>query len=711
LHALATLKYTDAILLTVARIAEGLQHAHERGLVHQDLKPANILITDEGLPLILDFNLAHDMRPDAQMLRAQVGGTLPYMSPEQLVAFRDKTGAGSIDGRSDLYSLGLILFQLLAGQRPYFTPYGSFKEMVEQMIEDRQTPAPDVREYNPEVEPGIASIVAHCLQADPARRYQSAAELVEDIQRHRANLPLKYAANWSLSERVLKWARRHPQIASPSTVLAAMTLLTLGVVGMGARSAMANHRQEFHRLQQVGRNLVLNFDHKRTLAEHYLSAHADQVAWCDKGQELGFEALQSLGVFDSPDWTARPEFQALTPEEKQSLRQRTDHLAQLLIFVDARQAVIASSSETRNQRIAKLKDTLLGAQLPQSQSAYLHAVELQNSGKHREAIAVLQPYLQAHPEEVNAWFVLGRSQYMRGQMAEAFHAFSTCVALKPEFAPGYYNRALTSLNQGLDPVPDLDRALKWDPDFVEARTKRAYALMYRSDLQAALEDINHVLEAGHVNAQRLLLRSEILRKQGFLTLAHADRSRALGLPCNDPYNQMAVAWYQLEVDPRAALASYRAAEKMAPGLREPLLHQSYIYGEVLNKPAEAIDCLNRLLKYHPQDVDSLCGRAVYLARLSRTDESVAEIRRVLQHYSDPFTYYRVSCAYALLAQHKPEYKAQALRYVTLALEGGEGIDYLLEDPDLQTLQDEADFQILAEAVRLMRATRDKPERF
>ena len=101
-----------------SRLADGLAHAHERGILHRDLKPANILMTDEGQPMLLDFNLSEDseVRPGAA---AAVGGTLPYMAPEHLEALR---GGASPDARSDLYSLGVILYELLTVRRPFPVP-------------------------------------------------------------------------------------------------------------------------------------------------------------------------------------------------------------------------------------------------------------------------------------------------------------------------------------------------------------------------------------------------------------------------------------------------------------------------------------------------------------------------------------------------------------------------------------------------------------
>ena len=105
------LGYVQAVLWLVARLADGLAHAHERGILHRDLKPANILLGDDGEPLLLDFNLAADTKLRSHASAALIGGTLPYMAPEHLQALKD--GTRLPDARSDLYSLGAILFELL----------------------------------------------------------------------------------------------------------------------------------------------------------------------------------------------------------------------------------------------------------------------------------------------------------------------------------------------------------------------------------------------------------------------------------------------------------------------------------------------------------------------------------------------------------------------------------------------------------------------
>src|SRR3954454_9061000 len=104
-----------AVVDTIAQFAEALAQAHERGIVHSDIKPANVLLTDDDVPMLLDFNLSSDSSSH-QKATLLVGGTLPYMAPEHLHATRDGAPVLAV---SDIYSLGVIAFELLTGRRPF----------------------------------------------------------------------------------------------------------------------------------------------------------------------------------------------------------------------------------------------------------------------------------------------------------------------------------------------------------------------------------------------------------------------------------------------------------------------------------------------------------------------------------------------------------------------------------------------------------------
>jgi serine/threonine protein kinase len=181
--------YVQAVLWIASRLADGLAHAHEHGILHRDLKPANILLTDEGQPMLLDFNLSADTKLGTNPEAAMIGGTLIYMSPEHIEAFRG--GQRPVDARSDIYSLGLILYELLTRRSAHPIRQGPVSEVMPRLLAARQSPPPPLRCWNKAISPAVASIIQHCLEPDPNRRYQSAQELRDDLQ-----------GNWPMSRYV-----------------------------------------------------------------------------------------------------------------------------------------------------------------------------------------------------------------------------------------------------------------------------------------------------------------------------------------------------------------------------------------------------------------------------------------------------------------------------------------------------------------------------
>ena len=191
------------------RLAEGLAHAHERGVLHRDLKPANVLLTEEGQPMLLDFNLAQDVAAKRARPAPASAARLPYMAPEHLAAYQGKPV--DVDARADLYALGVILYELLTRRQPFDKHSGPLEDVIPQMVKDRLRPPPSARALNPDISPAVDSILRRCLAPNPARRYQTARQLQEDLDRQRLHQPLRYAAEPSPRERAAKWLRRHPR--------------------------------------------------------------------------------------------------------------------------------------------------------------------------------------------------------------------------------------------------------------------------------------------------------------------------------------------------------------------------------------------------------------------------------------------------------------------------------------------------------------------
>ncbi|MCI0641914.1 MAG: protein kinase [Gemmataceae bacterium] len=257
-------------------VARAVHFAHSRGILHRDLKPANILLDENEQPKVTDFGLAKMMATDSGQTRTgAVLGTPSYMSPEQAAGSKD-IGPGG-----DIYSLGAILYELLTGRPPFRgeSPLATLKQVTE------QEPLP-VRLLNPDVDRDLETICLKCLEKNPARRYQSAAALADDLRRFLHGEPIS-ARRVGPVGRMVKWCMRKP--AAAMLIFVSVTAL-VGFLVLSWRTAQEEYQlrksaelaNKLAKVQEEALRHLLYLAHIRRAQEVLQTAdwnRADQLLW------------------------------------------------------------------------------------------------------------------------------------------------------------------------------------------------------------------------------------------------------------------------------------------------------------------------------------------------------------------------------------------------------------------------------------------------
>jgi serine/threonine protein kinase/Flp pilus assembly protein TadD len=537
-RALAQLPYVEAVCLIASCLADALQHAHERGLVHLDLKPSNILLAADAQPLLLDFHLARPPLAVGDEPPVWVGGTPGYMSPEQQAAHSSAAQRGRlpvpVDGRSDIWSLGRVLYAALAGE-----------------ANPADAPLTRLSSRNPQVSVGLADVIHRCLAQDPRDRYPDAASVAIDLRRHLSNLPLRGVSNRSPRERWRKWRRRRPYAllgVGLVLVLAATGICVTMVVVERFREARADlrdgqellHRGSFDEAARTlergrarGASLPLSQPLLQSLdkalrqaragqSAQHLHALAERVrfligsdplpspeasAWDGRWREVWIEASALLG--DGDDVQVRTDLADLAIYLAKLLdREQAVHL------LDEAEARLGPcpALEWQRQRLRSDPGTwhLLWHGLPTvppSMSEGLpntfpeHAAlgrSLLHTGDLDRAAAEFSRALDLCPQDFWANFHAGVCAQRRGRHNDAVYFFGVAVALAPRCPECYSNRGLAYADEGraAEARRDNDRALELAPDLPMAALNRGVLNYQEGRYSEALDDLTRALSHG-----------------------------------------------------------------------------------------------------------------------------------------------------------------------------------------------------------------------
>ena len=211
-----TQEYFQSVARLGVQAAAALDHAHQNGIVHRDVKPGNLLVDSEGKLYVTDFGLARIDTNAPMTMTGDLLGTLAYMSPEQALAKRVV-----IDHRTDVYSLGVTLYELITLQKPY---QGSDRqELLKKIAFDEPL---RLRQLNRRIPEDLETIVAKAIEKSPDDRYETASDLANDLERFLSDMPIQ-AKPPSWAQRISKWARKNKAVVRAAGMVAAIALTTI----------------------------------------------------------------------------------------------------------------------------------------------------------------------------------------------------------------------------------------------------------------------------------------------------------------------------------------------------------------------------------------------------------------------------------------------------------------------------------------------------
>jgi len=434
-HGQSLLDYCDARLLEapqrlelMAKVCDAVQHAHQRALIHRDLKPANILVDESGQPHILDFGVARLTDSDAHATRqtdvGQIVGTLAYMSPEQVLG-----DPAEIDTRSDVYALGMILYELLAGKRPYAIG----RQLTEAVRTIREEEPTALRSVNRAYRGDIDTIAAKALEKDKTRRYASAAELAADIRRHLRDEPIA-ARPASTSYLLRKFAHRNKALVAG--MAAVFVALVLGVVASTWEAVYARRAEAIARQQSAAAQAVNDFLQNDVLAQ---ASANNQGAKPDPDLKVRTALDRAAGRI-AGKFTDQPGVEAAIRETMGNT------YAELAQYAEAR---------TQLQRALDLDRQVWGPEHPKTLRTLNHLGRtVWHQGKFPEAEALLAPALEierrvlgpAHPDTLFCMNNLGNVYRAEGKAAPAEALYSQTLEIRRRVLGPQHADTLISMN-------------------------------------------------------------------------------------------------------------------------------------------------------------------------------------------------------------------------------------------------------------------------
>lgn len=451
--------------------ARATAYAHEKGIIHRDIKPGNILIDRDGRALLADFGLARgDCFSVALTQTYAVLGTLGYMAPEQIAG-----RAREADPRADVYALGVVLYEMLAGRRPYDseTPARRYRQILE------EDPAPPSK-WDRTVPRDLDVVCLKAIDRNPDRRYASAAAFADDLERIRKGEAI---AARPLSPLLLLWRRI---VRRRAVLIPAAAALLVG----GASAGWFQH----------GR-----VERSRKIREHLAAAEACEDA------EAARDGFRTVLALDPDHRAARTGLAAA--EERLAERER-----------EARRR--ARAGQEALQEIEEARYFLEQATVQPG----LRRLESQTiASLIQQALHFLESAVRKAPHLAAARLHRGRAYALQGEDDRALAEFDEALRLEASLPQAFLERGKLRLKrrEWKPALADFSSVLRISPLSADGRIGRAKASYATGDLAGAIADADELVRTHAYAMQSYMLRAELLEEAGRLEEAVRDRTKIL----------------------------------------------------------------------------------------------------------------------------------------------------------------------------------------
>ena len=609
----------------MAKVARAIAYAHGKGVLHRDLQPGNILLDENGEPMVSDFGLAKWLDQTSDLTRTlETLGTPGYIAPEQA-----ECRAADLTGAADIYSLGAILFYLLTGRPPFVGP-----NVLVVIHQAAATPAPRLRSLVPSLDRDLETIVARCLESDSEARYKSAGALADDLEHWLRHEPIR-ARRSGVFTRGKKWVRRNPT----STMLVA-SLVALG----GAIGVMLWQREAIHPVSTGYRSIpdksiaVLPFEN--------LSADPENAFFADGVQD---EILNDLAKIADLKVISRTSVMPYKSGAKRNLRQIANELG-VAHMVEGSVQRVANRVRVSAQLIdaktdahswANSYDRPLGDVFAiQSDIAKAIAAQLQAKLSPAEKSAIQQPpttNLIAYDRYLRAQKLWAQqTTQIPKDLREIVRLLDEAVGHDPTFLLAYCELARTHAYISLLGVDSTsaritlaeearDTALRLGADRGEAHLAAAYVAYwcYR-DYETALTQLGIARRALPNDAEVLEVTAAIARRQGHWEECIRNFERAINL---DPRNLSMVggAGLTFEYERRFAQAAAYRGRAVAIAPDEPTARVASALVDLQSRAdtQPVHEAIQSVVTKDPSAVDRIAGYWLYVSICRRDADEMA----------------------------------------------------------------------------------------